>query len=152
MDIVEKDGTVRMTLSNTERAPGWVIRGKPFPGRAKTAGMIFYNNEGDEDGGLTFGGKKDKDGTYSAFGHLSFDRYDGDQLINLEYSGSSSGQRQGLQVNDEPPMTLLGFMNTREGVLKTDAGAARDSAIDSTAASIEFLDTSGKVIKRIGAE
>src|SRR3979490_3305824 len=57
--VVEKDGSLRLVISNNERSPGPIERGKPFgsPGGSR-AGMIFYNEEGTENGGLVFSGKK----------------------------------------------------------------------------------------------
>jgi hypothetical protein len=59
INIVEKDGSLRLVISNNERSPGPIERGKPFgyPGGSR-AGMIFYNEEGTENGGLIFSGKK----------------------------------------------------------------------------------------------
>jgi hypothetical protein len=188
INIVEPNGTLRMTLSDAARSPGWVIGGKLIPGRPKTAGMIFYNDEGFEDGGLIFGGKKDKDGKYSAFGHLSFDQYNQDQVINLEYSEENGIRKQGLGINDQPEMPLAEMMPKYQAAMKMPAGPARDSilrviskgsaqrvflgrardksaivqlsdahshprlrlTVDSAgAASIEFLDDSGHVSRRI---
>ena len=50
-----------MVISNKADFPGIIIKGKetPHPDR-KTAGMLFFNDEGTENGGLIFGGSKDK--------------------------------------------------------------------------------------------
>src|SRR6185369_11462715 len=60
INVVEKDGSLRLVIANNERSPGPIERGKPFgyPGGGR-AGMIFYNEEGTENGGLVFGGKKE---------------------------------------------------------------------------------------------
>src|SRR5690606_12971006 len=59
INIREDDGTLRMIVSNTTRFPGIIFRGKhhPHPNRT-TAGILFFNDEGTENGGLIFGGKK----------------------------------------------------------------------------------------------
>jgi hypothetical protein len=104
-----------------------VIGGKLIPGRPKSAGMIFYNDEGMEDGGLIFGGKTEKDGKYSAYGHFSFDQYNQDQIINLEYSEENGLRRQAIvQLSDAHSIPRL-------RLIVDSAGAA----------SIEFLDDSG---------
>jgi len=188
INIVEPNGLLRMTLSDAAHSPGWVIGGKLIPGRPKSAGMIFYNDEGMEDGGLIFGGKAEKNGKYSAYGHFSFDQYNQDQIINLEYSEENGLRRQGLAINDQPEMPLAELMPKQQAIMKMPAGPARDSAmqnlakgaarrvflgraqdksaivqlsdahsiprlrliVDSAgAASIEFLDDSGHVTRRI---
>src|SRR5512147_592511 len=52
VNIVEPDGTLRMVLSDKSEFPGIIIKGKehPHPDR-KTAGMLFFNDEGTENGG-----------------------------------------------------------------------------------------------------
>jgi len=55
INIVEKDGKLRIVISNRERQHPGIIDGKLIPrpnGRAP--GMIFFNHKGDESGGLIF--------------------------------------------------------------------------------------------------
>jgi|SRR5712692_8955904 len=63
--------------------------------------MIFYNDEGTEDGGLIFGGKREN-GKVSAFGSLTFDQYEQDQTIALQYYDQGGTRRAGLAINDWP--------------------------------------------------
>ena len=100
INIVEKDGSIRLVISNKERSPGPIQRGKPFgyPGGGR-AGMIFYNDEGTENGGLIFSGKKEN-GKVSAVGSLTFDQYEQDQTIALQYIDDSGKRRAGLAIND----------------------------------------------------
>ena len=47
-----------MVLSNRVRSPAPMYKGKPFAYQGGTrAGVIFYDDEGSENGGLTFRGK-----------------------------------------------------------------------------------------------
>jgi hypothetical protein len=59
INIREPDGTLRMVISNTDAAPGVLVKGKeyPHPTRA-TAGIFFMNAEGTENGALIFDGAK----------------------------------------------------------------------------------------------
>lgn len=102
INVVEPDGTLRMVISDRARFPGAIIKGKEYPFDRHTAGMLFFNDEGSENGGLIFGGQKNKDGTVSSYGHLSFDRYDQDQELNLEYLQDGSGQSTKLAFLDQP--------------------------------------------------
>jgi hypothetical protein len=102
INIVEKDGSIRLVVSNQERSPGPIQRGKPFayPGGSR-AGMIFYNDEGTEDGGLIFSGKREN-GKVSAVGSLTFDQFEQDQTIALQYVDDEGKRRAGLAINDYP--------------------------------------------------
>ena len=77
INVRERDGTLRMVISNHERLPGVINRGKENPRNDRPfAGMLFYNDEGTENGGLVFGGRRDANGEVVDAGvALSFDRY-----------------------------------------------------------------------------
>lgn len=108
INVREPDGTLRLVIADTASAPGIIIRGKeyPHPDR-KAAGMIFYNDEGTENGGLIFGGEKDKDGTKESHGHLSFDAYEQDQTMALDSHQGKDGRYTRLQFNDYPDYSIL---------------------------------------------
>jgi hypothetical protein len=79
INIVEPDGTVRLTISNRADFPGaWVHKKEfPRPDRREAAGMLFMSEEGSEQGGLIWGASELPDGTIENHGHLSFDQYEG---------------------------------------------------------------------------
>lgn len=102
INIVEPDGTLRMVLSDKSEFPGIIIKGKehPHPDR-KTAGMLFFNDEGTENGGLIFGGEM-KDGKGSSFGHLSFDAYEQDQIFTIDADKTGDQSTSELSMIDRP--------------------------------------------------
>lgn len=102
VNIVEPDGTLRMVLSDKSEFPGIIIKGKehPHPDR-KTAGMLFFNDEGTENGGLIFGGEM-KDGKGSSFGHLSFDAYEQDQIFTIDAGKTGDQSASALSMIDRP--------------------------------------------------
>lgn len=102
INVVEPNGTLRMVISDQSRFPGAIVKGKQYPFKRHTAGMIFYNDEGTENGGLIFGGRKQANGTVSSYGHLSFDRYDQDQTFSLDDDQTRNGQMTRLAFIDQP--------------------------------------------------
>jgi hypothetical protein len=103
INIREPDGTLRMVITDQAEFPGAVIHGKEYPHPRLDAGMLFYNNEGTENGGLIFSGHKDKNGNIiDSGGSLTFDQYEQDQLVQLLGSHDSSGHTVGLIVSDRP--------------------------------------------------
>lgn len=85
INIVEKDGTVKMIITNVERFPNGDIKINERltnPDRKQRAGMLFFNEEGIEAGGFIFDGKKDENGHSSGLS-LTYDQYDGDQVMQL---------------------------------------------------------------------
>jgi hypothetical protein len=103
INIAEPDGTLRMVISNKALFPGIIIKGKesPHPDR-KTAGMLFFSDEGTENGGLIFGGQKDKDGIVTSYGHLSFDEYEQDQVFTIDAEQQGDKHTSALTFVDRP--------------------------------------------------
>ncbi|MGG5210168.1 hypothetical protein ACQWU4_14690 [Chryseobacterium sp. MIQD13] len=101
INIIEKDGKLRMTISNKERSPEPLFKGKPFglKGGERT-GLIFFNEEESEVGGLIFSGKTDANGKYSASGHLAFDQHNQNQILYLSYGDQNGNRKMGLNVDD----------------------------------------------------
>jgi hypothetical protein len=63
IDVVEPNGTLRMVISNKNRLPPVIVNGKEHPEMGEPrpqAGMLFYNDEGSENGGLIFGGHRNE--------------------------------------------------------------------------------------------
>src|ERR1700722_16854173 len=102
MNVVEPDGTVRLILSDKAEFPGLYLHGKETqrPDRGDSAGMLFVNDEGTEDGGLIYGGRKEAGSGPSSFSHLSFDQYDQDQTLVLGASLEGGKKASGVTVND----------------------------------------------------
>jgi len=163
INVVEKDGTLRLVIANRERSPGPVFRGKPFgSARGKRPGLIFYDDEGTENGGLIFGGKTE-DGKVSAVGHLSFDQYGQDQVINLEYGDAFNKMPEGPEKAEARGQWIAMQGGTPFGALRVFVGRDPDKAavvnlkdrfgrtrlrlvVDSAgAASVDFLDQNGHV-------
>lgn len=126
INIVEPDGTLRMVISNKADFPGIIIKGKetPHPTR-RTAGMLFYNDEGTENGGLIFGGSKDAKGNITSYGHLSFDQYEQDQVFTIDAEQENEKRASELSILDEPdyPITEVLAAATRIAKLPKDQQA-----------------------------
>ncbi len=107
INVIEPDGTIRLVLSSKALFPGILFKGKEYPHpNRQTAGILFFNDEGTENGGLTFGGQKDKDGKIGAYGHLSFDQYNQDQVFTLDASEEGGNRKAGLAVWDRPDYSI----------------------------------------------
>ena len=103
INILESNGQLRMAISNKSLSPGVLAYGKPLlppiPG-GNRPGLIFFNDEGTENGGLVFMGGKDSSGKYQATGHFSFDQYNQNQVLYLSYTDDNGNQNTGLHVDD----------------------------------------------------
>lgn len=106
INVREPDGTLRFVVSSEARFPGLLMKGKEYPHPRGVAGMIFYNDEGTENGGMVFDGSKDKDGKVRASGHLSFDQYEQDQVLALAQQEEDGKHVAGLTIIDRPGRSL----------------------------------------------
>jgi len=129
INVVEPDGKLRMTISDAARSPGWIFHGKVVPGRPKGAGMIFFNDEGEEDGGIGYGGRT-VDGKVHADGGIAFDHYESDETVTLRYSQNAGRTQSGLMITDRADgVPILTMLAKQDSLRAMPAGAARDSAM-----------------------
>lgn len=107
INLRDTDGTLRMVISNKAEFPGMIVKGKEYPhdSRRDAAGLVFFNDEGTENGGLTFSGEK-KNGAVTSFGHLSFDQYQQDQVVVLQQTEEGGHRQAGLIIDDRPDQPL----------------------------------------------
>ncbi|MEH7351342.1 hypothetical protein [Gottfriedia acidiceleris] len=110
INIVDKDGTVRMRIFNNENIPPAIMDRKDFlPGHRQKdpiAGLMFYNGEGDECGGLISGSKKDAAGNYESYASLTFDQYKQDQVVQMHYIDVNDQRNYGISIYDRPNTPL----------------------------------------------
>ncbi len=158
LNVTEPDGTLRMVISDKDRLPPVIIKGKERPemGEARRqAGMIFYNDEGTENGGLIFSGRKnDKGQIVDSGASLSFDRYGAGQTIQLAGVDDSENHFAGLQVNDVGGQRVWAGRDGK-GLASISLAAAdgkeriRLQVSAEGKASIVFLDDKGKVLQKL---
>jgi len=102
INVVEPNGQLRLVISNVEKSPAVLAYGKPFgiPG-GNRPGIIFYNDEATECGGLVFAGRTDSiNGKYFASGHFSFDQYNQNQVLYIQYLDDNGDRKTGLYIDD----------------------------------------------------
>ncbi|MBP3975892.1 hypothetical protein [Pseudoxanthomonas spadix] len=103
LNVVEPDGTLRMVISNHDMLPGIIVRGQERALDRPQGGMLFYNDEGSEIGGLIFGGHRNDKGAIVDSGvSLSFDKYESNQIVSLYGVEDSENRFAGLSVADSP--------------------------------------------------
>jgi hypothetical protein len=131
INVLEPNGQYRMVISNRARSIGPIFRGKPFgyPGGTRP-GIIFFNDEGTENGGLTFSGRREANGTFRSTGHLSFDQYEQDQVVYMQYTDNNGQRRMGLTVADRAPTSIYDWVLRRDSINRMSEGPAKTAALD----------------------
>lgn len=132
INIVEKDGQLRMVISNEARQHPGVVNGKIIERQgSRPPGMIFFNHLGDEMGGLIFG----ENGGKGHFGSLTFDKVRNDQTMGFRYLESDNGTYQSAlemwQQPDIPADVMLAKYKDANGIAdETKRQAAIQALID----------------------
>lgn len=127
INVVEKDGKLRMVISNQERQHPGIVNGKVIKRDGpRPPGMIFFNHLGDEMGGFIFG----DNGGNGHFGSLTFDKVRNDQAIGFRYLESDNGTYQtGLEIWQQPNVPSDALAPKWEAIRKMTDEAARKAAI-----------------------
>ena len=128
INIVDADGKLRMVLSNKDRMHPGMMDGKMIDRPRPVAGMLFFNEEGDEVGGLTFTGRE-VNGSRRANAGLMFDQFKQDQTIGISYSESDGRRSAGFQVWDRPDTKLSELIDKLNAANKIEDRAEREKVL-----------------------
>jgi hypothetical protein len=141
INIVEKNGKLDMVISNQERQHPGIANGKVIERKGpRPPGMIFFDQSGDEMGGLIFG----ENGGKGHFGMFTFDKVQNDQTMAFSHlEGDNGAYETGLQMWQEPnlPSDVVGakWAAARKITDKTARDAAIQSLIDNNEATQQRL-------------
>ena len=127
LNVVDANGTLRFVLSNKDRMHPGVMDGVMINRPRPVAGMLFFNDEGDEVGGLTYSGTDDNGRRANA--GIMFDQLKQDQTVGISYSENNGQRSAGLQVwdrSEEPLSNLIRALNDANALPE---GPQRDAAI-----------------------
>jgi hypothetical protein len=110
INIIEPNGNPRLILYNSSHTPGAILYGKdnPHPNRSPHAGMLYFNDEGTENGG-----------------HLTFDQFDQDQVVSLV---------GGLRVWDQPYFPMAQLLERVQAARSKPEGPERTRAMEEMSA------------------
>jgi hypothetical protein len=129
INIRDANGRLRMVISNTDRFPPPVISGHTYKRQgAASPGILFYNEEGDEDGGLSFNGGV-HNGRTIASGSLMFDQFRQDQTVGIEYAEEGAVRSAGLHVWDRPDTPIVQLMDRILAARRIPDQAKRTAAL-----------------------
>ncbi|WP_047247750.1 hypothetical protein [Maribacter thermophilus] len=125
INIVEPNGDLKMVISNKSKQHPGMFDGKVLFGeRARPAGMIFFNEEQDEVGGILYQGNK-KDG---ASWILSVDQYKTDQVMQMRYLKNNNGNaRYGIQFWDKDEDVTMPVIAKKMDSLKSNGHTMQEA-------------------------
>src|SRR5687768_9872231 len=128
LNVRAANGNYVVVIANPDLMPGNVMGGKEHSGGRRGGGLLFYNAQGDEAGGLIFDSERKDTALVNAFGQLSLDRFQSDQVVALRYLEDPQGWSAGLQVSHFVRDALVEWHLARDSILELPA-ARQDSAL-----------------------
>jgi hypothetical protein len=128
INVADADGKLRLVISNKDRMHPGMMDGKLIDRPRPVAGLLFFNEDGDEVGGLTFTGRE-VDGVRRANASLMFDQLKQDQTIGFSYSESNGRRWAGFQIWDRPDTRLSELIDQLNAANKIEDRAERDKKI-----------------------
>lgn len=129
INIVDTDGTLRLVISNKDRMHPGVIGGTVIQRERPVAGLLFFNDQGDEAGGLTVTGRE-QDGARRASAGIMFDQLGQDQTIGFEYSERGGRRMAGFRVWDRPDSPLSEVVEQLNAANAIEDPAGRQEAVE----------------------
>lgn len=97
-----------MVISNKKNQHPGIINNQALPERDRPAGMIFFNDDGDECGGLVYDGDRN-----SASMTYSFDQYKNDQIMQLQYVSRFYASGSTIKEKKENVVLLISGLHNR---------------------------------------
>lgn len=160
INVVAPDGTPRLVISNAAEEPPPIANGKTLKREVTSAGILFYNEDGNETGGIAVARRPN--GTKQAA--LVFD-YNRSEAIALVKQQHGEHAKAGLIVMAPPSASSpLGIDGPERITVQTVSGKAEVALSDTKGTPrlrlvvprtgdpvIQFLDVSGKVVREISA-
>ena len=127
INIVEKNGALKMVISNQERQHPGIVNGKIIERKyARPPGIIFFNHLGDEMGGLIYG----ENGGDGHFGSLTWDKVRNDQTIGFRYlEGDNGAYQSGLEMWQQPDIPSDVINTKYDNAMAIEDKTKREAAI-----------------------
>lgn len=114
--VLGENNLPRMVLSNETRQHSGRANGTEMEKRQRPSGLIFFNNEGDECGGLVYQSKI-KDGKIISGMSFTMDNYNDDQVVQVlndeYYADGKSYIQRGIKINQYPSGTSMVERNNK---------------------------------------
>jgi hypothetical protein len=133
LNVRAPDGRLAVVIAIPDRMPGVVMRGQERRDGPRGGGLLFFDAQGNEAGGLLLDSRMrvvGRDTIVEAGHQLSLDRYESDQVAALRYREDSAGWSAGLQVSHFVRGASAEWLAARDAIDRLPA-ASRDSALRS---------------------
>mgnify|MGYP001191869273 CR=1 FL=1 len=111
INVLDREGKLAMVITNHDDFPPPIVNGKPVKRMSgnDATGIVFYNQQGDEQGALIWSGRIAKDGSFQSGATLSYDSAKTDQLLQVDDANDNGRQSAYVIGWNEPDQTTPAF-------------------------------------------
>ncbi|MBZ5560770.1 MAG: hypothetical protein LAO77_26240 [Acidobacteriia bacterium] len=134
INVVDRNGTLRMVISNKDRQHPGVLDGVTADRPRPEAGLLFFNDKGDEVGGLLYHGRA-QNGGHSAGASFTFDQWRQDQTIALRYGEVNNQRSAALEMWDRSEQPVSEFLTRFNAAMKIADPQQREAALNAAQAT-----------------
>jgi len=120
INIVDNNGINRMVISNQEQMEPPILLGKKYKRAHNPAGIIFYNEKGDECGGIAIS-KNPETNIYALA--LDYDNADAIGLLTQQ-NNKSNKYKSGIVINDKDLSGKIGGNTNRINLMTTNGNSS----------------------------
>jgi hypothetical protein len=128
MNIVEKDGKVRIVLSNKARFPGLMVKGEENPYPRGVAGIALINDDGTEYGTLTTETRR-AGGNFGAYSGLRWGTLGQGQSVGMLYDDDNGQREAGVFITDAATTAASQLLERGRAVQQMPEGPAKVRAM-----------------------
>ena len=131
INVLNESGLPALVLAGQGNLPGPTFEGTEYAqelsgGRVTGSGVIFFNERGDEVGGLVYHGNLADEG-YTASGGITFDQFRQDQVVSVQYGDDGTSRSAGLNVWDRSTEIGIAELLDLVEARRTGSPAVQDS-------------------------
>lgn len=111
INVLDREGKLAMVITNHDDFPPPIVNGKPVKRMSgnDTSGIVFYNQQGDEQGALAWSGRIAKDGSFQSGATLSYDSAKTDQLLQVDDENDNGRQTAYMIGWNQPDSTTPSY-------------------------------------------
>lgn len=130
LNVLEPNGNPRVVISNKGHFPGAYMGGREYAHYNRHAGgILFFNDNGDEVGGLIMDNNKGRPGGPEAMSNFSLDQLHQDETVNLNYTRDGGADEAGLTVADRPDWSIEPLLAISDKVAHARTPEARKAEV-----------------------
>lgn len=137
INVLDREGKLAMVITNHDDFPPPIVNGKPVKRMSgnDASGIVFYNQQGNEQGALIWSARIAKDGSFQSGATLSYDSAKTDQLLQVDDQNDNGLQSAYVTGWNQPDQTTPSY---RQFLIEWQA-AATDA--QKRAVRLKFPDT-----------